>query len=204
MLKDLTREQQLIILGLIFVVVAGLAVMAYRRFAPSSGSEILMQEPDPLKHSQVNDAGKIIVHVTGAVKKEGVFRLKFGDRVIDALKLAGGAAPSADLSSINLAEKVKDGQKIVVPEKFKSVVPERGFGDQGIGGLGTSSSPGKVNINAADEKGLCKIEGIGPSTASRIVEHRAANGPFSRVEDIMRVKGIGKGKFEKIKGQITI
>lgn len=204
MLKDLSREQQLIILGLVLVIVMGLAVMAYRKFAPLSGQEISIQEPDPQGHLPLNDAGKMVVHVTGAVRREGVYKLRFGDRVIDALELAGGAKPNANLSSINLAEKVKDGQKIVVPKRPERAALVRGSGNLGIGGLGTSSSARKVNINVADVKELCRVKGIGPSTAKRIVEHRTANGPFSKIEDIMKVKGIGKGKFGKIKDQIII
>jgi competence protein ComEA len=204
MLKDLSREQQLIILGLVLVIITGLGVMAFRRLAPFSDQEISIQEPASQEHFQSNDADKIIVHVTGAVKKEGVYKLRFGDRVIDALELAGGAAPSANLSSINLAEKVKDGQKIVVPEKPKRVATGRGSGDLEIGGLGASSSSGRVSINTAGEKELCKVRGIGPSTAKKIIQHRTASGPFSKIEDIMKVKGIGKGKFGKIKDEISV
>jgi len=204
MVKDLTREQQLIILGLVLVIVAGLGVMAYRRYAPLSSPEISIQETDPQEHLQPNDVGRMIVHVTGAVRREGVYRLQFGDRVIDALKLAGGADPNADLSSINLAEKVKDGQKMVVPRKPERAASVRGSGDPGIRESGTSSSQVKVNINAAGEQDLCQVRGIGPSTAKRIIEHRTANGPFSKIEDIMKVKGIGKGKFKKIKDKIGV
>ncbi len=204
MLKDHTREQQLIVLGLVLVIIAGLGVMAYRRFAPLPSQEIFNQETDPQEHFHPNDVGRMIVHVTGAVRREGVYKLQFGDRVIDALELAGGADPNANLSSINLAEKVKDGQKIMVPKKPERSAAVRGSDDLGIGGSGTSSSTGKVNINAADEKDLCQVRGVGPSTAKKIIEHRTANGPFSKIEDIMKVKGIGKGKFEKIKEKITI
>ena len=198
MLGDLSREQQLIILGLVLVVVTGLGVMAYRHFVAGGSDEIVIEEPQ--EKMQIEKVGKIIVHVAGAVKREGVYKLKFGDRIIDALELAGGATALANLSSINLAEKVKDGQKIMVPAK--RIVTERRSGKPVIRRSGTSS--GKVNINLADEKGICKVRGIGPSTAKKIIKYRSANGPFSKIEDIMKVKGIGKGKFGKIKAQITI
>jgi competence protein ComEA len=196
---DLSREQQLIILGLVLVVVTGLGVMAYRHFVADDSDEIVVEEPQG--KMQIEKAGKIIVHVTGAVKREGVYKLKFGDRIIDAIELAGGSTVSANLSSINLAEQVKDGQKIVVPER--QTVIERRSGNPTARMAGASSS-GKVNINSADEKELCKVGGIGPKTAQNIVEHREAHGPFSKIEDIMKVKGIGKGKFGKIKDEITI
>jgi len=202
MLNELSREQQLIILGLILVVVAGLGVMAYRHYGPAESSAVLIEETQDPKVLNVEKAGQLIVHVAGAVKREGVYKLKFGDRIIDALNLAGGAADLADLSSINLAEKVKDGQKVNIP--VKSINVERVSGDPVTRKSGTSAVGGKVNINSATEKDLCKIAGIGASTAKKIIEHRAANGPFSKIEDIMKVKSIGKGKFGKIKDQIRI
>lgn len=198
MLKDLSREQLLIILGLVLLIIVGLGVMAFRRFAPSESSEIFIDEPQ--ESSIVVKKAELIVHVAGAVNKEGVYRLKHGDRIIDALKLADGATPSANLSSINLAEKVKDGQKIIVP--VKQIVVQRKSGNPMSQGSGSSS--GKVNINSASEKQLCKITGIGPSTAKKIIDYRQTTSPFSKIEDIMKVKSIGKGKFGKIKDQITI
>lgn len=178
--------------------------MAYRHFAPGAFEEIVIDEPESQgkAKSEKVEAAKIIVHVAGAVKREGVYKLKYGDRVIDALNLAGGAASSANLSSINLAEKVKDGQKIMVP--VKRIALERKSGNPVIRVSGTSLSSGKANINTANEKELCKVSGIGPTTAKRIIEYRSSNGLFSKIEDIMKVKSIGKGKFEKIKEQITI
>lgn len=202
MLNELTREQQLIILGLVLVVTAGLGVMTFRHYAPAESSAILIEETQHPKAVNVEKAGQLIVHVAGAVKGEGVYKLKFGDRIIDALNLAGGPADLADLSSINLADKVKDGQKINVPVKRISV--ERISGGPVNRGSGASSSGRKVNINSAGNKELCKIKGIGATTAKRIIEYRSSNGPFSKIGDIMKVKSIGKGKFGKIKGQITI
>jgi competence protein ComEA len=188
-MNSITREQQLIILGLILIIISGLGVMAYRRISPAEEGGILIDLP---KESRIIDRPKIIIHISGAVNKEGVYNLKAGDRVIDALALAGGAKLNADLSSINLAEKIKDGVKIVIPEKIKR------------SNLDSQSSSGKVSINRASEKGLCKVAGIGPSTAKKIIEYRSSKGPFSKIEDIMKVKSIGKGKFGKIKDGISL
>jgi competence protein ComEA len=199
MLNNLTKEQQLIILGLVLVIVAGLGVMAYRRMAPSGDDEISIE--GPADNTQITKRPEVIVHVSGAVGREGVYRLRSGDRKIDAIKLAGGATALANLSSINLAEKMKDGEKIIVPEKPKVVA--RVSGEPVNRGSGTVQV-GKVNINTAGEKALCKVKGIGKTTAKRIVEYRISNGPFSKIEDIMKVKSIGKSKFGKIKNQIII
>jgi len=198
MLTNLSKEQQLIILGLVVVIVSGLGVMAYRRFIPSESGDMFVSEPQA--NLPIVKTPEIVVHVTGAVKKEGVYKLKPGDRIVDVLELAGGAEMRADFSSINLAEKVKDGQKIVIPVKQK--VSERIAGNSVTRGSGVSS--GKVNINSAGKKELCKVGGIGATTAERIIEYRSAKGPFSKVEDIMKVKSIGKSKFNKIKNQICL
>lgn len=193
----------MIILGLVLVVVAGLGVMAFRHYLPTESEAILVEEVQPQGQVKTERAGQVIVHVAGAVKREGVYKLKFGDRIIDAINLAGGAAGLADLSSINLADKVKDGQKISIP--VKRILVERVSGERGNRGSGTTSSfGGKVNINSASKKELCKIKGVGATTAKRIIEYRSANGSFSKIDDIMKVKSIGKGKFGKIKGQIRI
>ena len=189
---------------MIILIVVGLGVMAYRHFAPGTSEGIVFEEPESQGNAKIEkmEVARIIVHVAGAVKREGVYRLKHGDRIIDALELAGGATSLANLSVINLAEKVKDGQKIMVPAK--RIVSERKSGNPAIGISGNSLSTGKVSINTASEKELCKVAGIGPSTAKKIIAYRSASGFFSKIEDIMKVKGIGKGKFGKIKGEITI
>ena len=195
---NLTKEQQLIIIGLIGSLLVGLGVMAFKQFYLKPDTEITIEEPKNIPCPAPSP--EIIVHISGAVRREGVYRLKSDDRKLDALKMAGGALSSADLSAINLAEPVKDGEKIIVP--VKPNVAERVSGDQGIGGTGTTSR--KVNINTADEKTLDSLPGIGPSTATAIVEYRRVNGLFIRPEQIMEIPRFGKSKFEKIKDKITV
>ena len=185
--NNLTKEQQLIILGLVLVIIAGLAVMGYRKFIPDKSDEILITEPQ-----QAIDKPQIIIHISGGVKREGVFKLNAGDRIVDAINFAGGVTANAELSSVNLAEKVKDGQKIIIPLKIMNLKANG------------SASSGKISINRASAKELSKVSGIGTSTAKSIVEYRSKNGPFSRIEDIMKVKRIGKSKFKKIKDEISI
>ena len=107
---NLTKEQQLIALGLIASIVIGLAVMALRPLFSRSTSQ-----PIVVRSSGRQSAPAIEVHVCGAVRREGVYQLKPGDRILDAIKLAGGAGTSADLSAVDLAETVKDGEKILIP-----------------------------------------------------------------------------------------
>ena len=188
---ELTREQQLIIIGLVLILVAGMGVMTYRRYFANSSAEIVVPQPEKsLQKVQV------VVHITGAVKRSGVYKLDTGVRLVDALKIAGGATMSADLSSLNLAEKVKDGQKIVVPGKPNVVI--RGSGNQVSRRAGTTQS--KVSLNTASIQQLCKIKGVGKSMAGRIVAGR----PYQKIEDLMKIKGIGKAKFRKLKKNIII
>lgn len=153
------------------------------------------------KNNSVEDKNNfVVVHVTGEIKNPGVYRLEEGARVIDAVNLAGGPLPSADLDRINLANFLKDGSKIYIPPKDDNldsnsknqnalkVVPER---------------KDKININTASKGELESLPGIGPTLAQRIIEYREENGLFSSAEDLLNVKGIGEKKLEKIKDQIT-
>ena len=188
MLDELNKQQKLIILGLVLLIFSGLGVMTFRRSYSTSDDILITEEVAPLEAAQ----SKVLVHISGAVAAEGVYRMKLGDRVVDAIKAAGGARPLANLSKLNLAQKVKDGEQIVVPMKARLL------------GGSVAGGNGKVNINTADEKGICKISGVGKTTARRILEHRKKNGRFKKLEDIMKVKGIGKGTFNKIKNEIGI
>jgi len=203
---NLTKEQQLVLLGLVASLVVGFGVRAYQHLSSGSSSRIVIEEPGTKNMPKVN--GSIMIHICGAVRKEGVFKLKPGDRWLDAVKMAGGPLPSADLSGINLAEMVKDGEKIIVPTKYKVVGEEFSEFDRSskrkekIGKPETSFS--KININTADEKMLDSLPGVGPATAKAIIEYRKKNGPFARIEQIMEIPRFGKSKFEKVKDKITI
>ncbi|MCL2341749.1 MAG: helix-hairpin-helix domain-containing protein [Firmicutes bacterium] len=146
----------------------------------------------------------IIVHITGSVKVAGVISLKEGDRIIDAIDKAGGITEDADLSKVNLAYVLQDGQKVYIPslqddEIIKTVTD--GSGDDVIA---DGESNNIVNINRATEAELETLSGIGPSTALKIIEYRKENGSFKKIEDLMNVPGIGQAKFDAIKSKITI
>ena len=203
---QLTKEQQLIVLGLIASIVIGLAVMALRPLFNASAPQPMIVNP---KGGQISRA-ITEVHVCGAVRREGVYKLKAGDRVLDAVTLAGGAAPAADLSAVNLAETVKDGEKILVPSK-QPPVREALFSDPAPVSARSKNNSSKalpagarININTADEKALDSLPGVGPATAKAIVEYRRTNGPFAKPEQIMEIPRFGKSKFEKIKNMIVI
>ncbi|OUO19859.1 hypothetical protein B5F89_06750 [Collinsella sp. An307] len=148
------------------------------------------------------DAATVTVDVSGAVATPSVVTLAEGSRVADAIDAAGGALPEADLAQLNRAARLTDGEKVHVPIT----------GEQAAGAAGTAADSVEtgavtqqlININTATEAELDVLPGVGPSTAEAIVADREENGPFSTIEDLMRVSGIGEKKFEKLAGQICV
>lgn len=143
----------------------------------------------------------IRVYVSGAVRHPDVYELPPGSIIRDALAAAGGATSGADLDCINLAQEVRDQQRVYVPRRGEAGPPPPGAS----GGANARETTGaKVNINTATAAELETLPRIGPTTAQRIVEYRAANGPFKTVEDIQNVPGIGPTTFAEIKDLITV
>lgn len=144
----------------------------------------------------------IVVDVAGAVNAPSLVTLQADSRVGDAVEAAGGFAADADAARVNRAARLQDGQQVYVPR-----MGEAGGSDvsgPAVPAQGAVTVDGAVNINRASESDLDALPGVGPSTARAIVEDREANGPFSSIEDLMRVSGIGKKKFEKLKSSICV
>ncbi len=154
----------------------------------------------------------IIVHVTGAVKKSGIVELSQGARIYNAIEMAGGSLEEADLSKLNLAYLLEDGQKIYIP--FIGEITEDNENIEYItSNLGNNNSiiqdtikggNDKVNINTANQTELETLPGIGTATAEKIIDYRTKNGKFNTIEDIQNVKGIGQAKYENIKESICV
>lgn len=144
----------------------------------------------PLRISK--GTGRIEVHVAGAVRRPGVYRVRSDARVDDALRTAGGAARTADLNAINLAAKLVDGQQVVVPSK--SAAKAAG---------GTNEGSGPVGLSNATVEDLDAIEGVGPVTAQKIIDYRTQHGGFSSVEDLKKINGIGDKRFQSIKDEVA-
>ena len=155
------------------------------------------------------DKEEIAVHITGEVKKQGIIYLEKGSRVADAIKKAGGETKDADLSQINLAYILQDGQKIYVPnknDKISQYITEKS-GNNDTEENTTSNSnkeDKKVNINTANQSELDQLPGIGPSIAQKIIEYREENGNFKNIQELQNVKGIGNAKYEEIKDNVTV
>jgi competence protein ComEA len=143
--------------------------------------------------------------VAGAVVRPGLYDLPEDSRVMDAIEAAGGFVAEADKNSLNLAARVEDAQRLDVPF-VAGFVPEA---DQGFAVIseGTPSSltgSELVDINTASLAELDKLPGIGPTTAQKIIEYREVAGPFTNIEDIVNVSGIGAATFDEIKDLITV
>lgn len=146
----------------------------------------------------------IRVYVSGAVLRPGVYALPWDGRVEDAVAAAGGGAADADLSRVNLALRLRDEQQIYVPGHAEAVTPILPTPPPPTSSTHTSRTPGqKININTASAAELEALPGIGPVLAQRIIDYRQANGPFGRLEDIKKVKGIGDKTFEDLKDLIA-
>jgi competence protein ComEA len=186
----LTRLQITVIAILLALIAIG-AATAYLRSRPR---EINVKDSRAVSSSE--EKRKLTVHIAGAVVRPGLYKLVEGARVADALSMAGGATPDGILDDVNLASRLKDGEKILVPRT--------GNQQSAPGNPAPSESSTLLNLNTADESDLDRLPGIGPSLAKRIVEYRKKNGPFSTVDEVDDVDGIGPRKLEEFRGQVTI
>jgi len=197
---DISKEQLYIILGVIAVVLMGCVVGVFKqKIAEKPSSPESSPAPILIESKAKNEQVRYYVQISGAVMREGVYKLNKGDRLIDLIRLSG-ASLNADLDSINLAEPLSDGQKVIIPARVKGPV-----GQNNEIPLNTSGDTGKVvNINIADEKQLDSLPGIGPTMAKRIVDHRKEKGSFCNIEELKEVPGISAKKFDKLKDKISV
>jgi competence protein ComEA len=161
-----------------------------------SGSGTVRLEPRP--------ATVALVHVAGAVRTPGVYRLRDGERVQDAVRRAGGPRAGADLNAINLAAKVADGQQVVVPRRGAA----GGAGAATVSGAGAGAgAPGSppqapVSLNTATAEQLDTLDGVGPATASKILEYRRQHGGFRSIDDLGEIPGIGPKRLAALRGKV--
>jgi competence protein ComEA len=180
------RQALLVVAGIV-----ALLVLAGRHFAgagaPAAARPVVV-EATPRSESRA----ALLVHVVGAVRRPGLYRLRDGARVADAVSRAGGSTRNADLALINLAAPVADGAQVVVPRRLPVVA-----------GGGTAAGPaapaGPVHLNTATLEQLDELPGVGPSTAQRILDYRQENGAFSSVDELDAVPGIGPARLEQLR-----
>lgn len=207
---DILNKKQkiiIIIIGISMLIFIGYYIITKTnnsKYVELETQEIEIEESNIINEEEIKQENKIIVHITGAVEKQGIVEIKQNSRISDIIDAAGGVTKEADLSRINLAYMVEDGQKIYVP----SIYDEEAITVTENAGEGVveenNENTGKVNINTATQTELETLNGIGPSTALKIINYRKENGDFEKIEDIKNVPGIGDAKFESFKDNVCV
>jgi competence protein ComEA len=201
------RRDAWLVVAIIAVVVLGALALRSRSVPaqvapPSTSSDADTRGPATQPTSAaVSPApqGVVLVHVAGAVRRPGLYELPLGARIADAVKAARGPRRGADLDAINLAEAVADGAKVEVPRRGSAVAPAAG-----VPMASPSPTAALVNINQADQVELETLPGIGPVTATAILDYRSEIGAFSSVEQLLDVSGIGPVTLENVRPYISI
>lgn len=207
---NFSNQEKITIILLLIVIIIGVGMVLNKNinkednFTVNRASNI--SENNPVIQIEIPP---VIIHIAGAVKNPGVYQLKSTDRIVGAVKIAGGATEEASLDLINLAALLKDGQKIIVPYKTYSGTGEEintnayNFVENVYSSSSVSNSA-KININTANANMLQALPGIGPVLSERIIEYRNQNGLFGVIDDIKDVSGIAEKKYEGIKDLICV
>jgi competence protein ComEA len=186
---DVSRGRALVAAGALLVVLVLAGRFVLGAGAASSGgdgaAEVVAQ---PLR---AEAAPPVVVHVVGAVRVPGLYRLARGKRVADAVERAGGATGKADLALINLAAPVADGQQVVVPARAP---PGAAAGEGG----GADAAAGPVHLNTATLEQLDELPGVGPVTAQKILDYREKHGAFSSLRELDAIPGIGPARLAQL------
>lgn len=152
--------------------------------------------------------GPVVVQVAGAVRRPGVFRMRAGDRVDDAVRRAGGATARAELAGVNLAAKVEDGRQVIVPTRAQVAGAAAPAGTGAAPVAGSASPNGgpaiPLNLNTATAEQLDTLDGVGPATAQKILAYRQAHGGFRSVAELGQVPGIGEKRLAALRGHLRV
>lgn len=210
-MNDLNKKQKIILIILITII--GIGIYCYTNAIENTSEEEIenVLEVAQTNTTKETEEKNIFVHIAGCVQKEGMLELSSNSRIADAIEKAGGLTQEADLSDINLAYLLEDGMKIYIPnqnerqennEKTENTAKTENTPSMQI--QNTSTKQDVININTATQEELDTLPGIGPATATKIIEYRKEKGKFKQKEEIKEVSGIGEAKYEKIKEYISI
>jgi competence protein ComEA len=190
---QITRSRALLGAGLLIA-----ALFVGGRFFVGSGTATVERSPPAAGEIEAAPPARLVVHVVGAVRRPGLYRLDHGSRIADAVRRAGGATRRADLSLVNLAAQVSDGTQVVVPARV--AVKD---GPAGEAGEATAAAAGPVHLNTATIEQLDALPGIGPVTAQKIIDYREQHGAFSSIDDLDAIPGIGPARLEQLREQVA-
>lgn len=189
------------------VAAAGVFLVGRPRTVPLEAEPVAAGTPldvsgSPAAGTPATGGASVVVHVAGRVEAPGVVTLPAGTRVVDAIEAAGGAQDGVDLSTLNLARVLDDGEQLLVGVDPPPQPPGGGGGGSSGGGGGGDSS--LIDLNTATLEELDTLPGIGPALAQRILDWRSENGRFSAVDELREVSGIGETKFADLLDQVTV
>jgi competence protein ComEA len=190
------RQLALCVAGVVVALVLGFSQLRHG----SDETAAAPRSPAPIAVNEEGDGGRLIVHVAGAVRRPGVYRLDAGARVDEAVERAGGATRRADLGGLNLAAKLEDGRQVLVPKRLTAT----GAGAP-AGAAAPPAVPGQpINLNTATLEQLDTLSGIGPMTAQKILDYREENGGFSSVEELGEIPGIGEKRMASLREEVSV
>ncbi len=192
---QISRSSALVGLSLALV----LLILVGQRLAQAgtaSETEVAPLPLEPVAEAPTRTA--LVVHVVGQVRRPGLYRLRDGSRIADAVRRAGGARHGADLAALNLAAPLVDGVQVLVPSRTAVVAAL-----PGASGSGDGTAVASVSLSSATVDDLDELPGVGPITAQKIVDYRAEHGPFASVDDLDAVPGIGPTRIEQLRDLVT-
>lgn len=173
----------------LLIAAAALALLAVAGRSLAGAGTATVQPAAALVPERAAATPALVVHVAGAVRRPGLYRLAEGKRVADAVARAGGATAPADTAAINLAAPLADGMQVIVPSR--------------VAGAAGPSVPGRVSLSSASAAELDALPGVGPVTAQKIVDYRAAHGGFRSVDDLDAIPGIGPARIDQLRDLTT-
>lgn len=194
-----SRSTALVALSALLVV---LALAGHRLAQTGAASTPEVVAPlEPVAQAPARRA--LVVHVVGAVPHPGLYRLRDGARVADAVARAGGATRGAELAALNLAAPLVDGVQVLVPGRAPLETEENAAVDPAAQGPGQAGLGSKLSLSSATADQLDELPGVGPITAQKILDYRAEHGPFRSVDDLDAVPGIGPTRIEQLRDLVT-
>jgi competence protein ComEA len=196
---SISRSSALVLASLLL---AALAVAGPRlaRTGAAATPDVAAAPLEPV--SSVPSRRALVVHVVGAVRRPGLFRLPEGARVADAVARAGGATRRADLAALNLAAPLVDGTQVLVPRRAVSATDASPAAAEAGAGGGVAAGS-KLSLSSATAEELDELPGVGPVTAQKIIDHRTEHGPFASVDDLDAVPGVGPARLEQLRDLVT-
>lgn len=185
---------------LLAALAAGVVLLVAGRYLASAGTPSAAPAPTrvPPPPGQIISA-RVVVHVVGAVRRPGLYKLRQGGRIADAVARAGGATRTADVAAINLAAPLADGEQVVVPRRLSEGTPPSAAAPGG-----TPAAPsGPVHLSTATLEQLDALPGVGPVTAQKILDYRDAHGAFSSVDELDAISGIGPARLDQLRDLVA-